>query len=343
MRVALVAPFVAAIDERAPQLGGAQSVVLDLARGLASRGHHVTLVAPRGSQVRGVQIVDLGLAAEPRAAVGADAEPASQIPVFAAVGEWLAARTFDIVHSHAFDAPAFERIRGPMVVHTLHLPPADGGMVAIVRATEATIATVSDSCRAAWEAAGVSIGAILPNGIDVAAVPLGAGDSGYLAFAGRMSPEKDPVAACRVARAIGWRLRLAGPLYDERYFAREVQPYLGPDAAYLGALDRDSLWRMLGAAAATLLPVRWDEPFGMVALESLAAGTPVVAYARGGLPEVITHGRSGLLVAPGDESALSDAARRAPGLRRGDCRADAERHGLDAMLDAHEALYRRVR
>ena len=342
MRVALVAPFVAAIDDARPQIGGAQAVIADLARGLAGRGHAVTLIAPRGSRVRGADVVDLGIDADPTAAVGSGTHRASQVAAFAAVGAWLATHPFDVVHAHAFDAPAFDCVRGANVIHTLHLPPLDEQVVAAARAASGVLATVSASCRAAWRNAGVPIDELLPNGIDLAAVPIGRGDGGYLAFAGRMSAEKDPAAACRVARALGARLRLAGPMYDEAFFAREVEPLLRADAIYEGALDREALWRFLGAATLTLLPVRWDEPFGMVALESLAAATPVVAYARGGLTELVRDGRSGALVPPGNEHAFAAAVRRALGLRRDDCRADAARYDLARTLDAHEALYRRL-
>ena len=342
MRVALVAPFVAAIDERRSQIGGAQAVIADLARGLASRGHDVTLLAPRGSRVSGVEVVDLGIDADPRAVFGRGAEPASQREAFGAVGAWLAAHPKDAVHAHAFDAPAFDCVRGARVVHTLHLPPVDPAVVAAARAATAMLATVSESWRRAWMDAGARVDELLPNGIDLAAVPIGRGEGGYLAFAGRMSAEKDPVAACRVARTLGLPLRLAGPIYDDRYFTTEVEPQLGPDVAYVGALDRTALWALLGAASATLLPVRWDEPFGMVALESLAVGTPVVAYARGGLVDVVRDGRSGVLVAPDDEKAFADGVRRSRDLHREDCRANAARYDLARMLDAHEALYRRL-
>ena len=339
MRVALVAPFVAAIDERAPQIGGAQAVIADLARGLAARGHEVTLLAPKGSRVSGARVVDLGIAADPTAVFGRGTRP-SQVTAFAAVDAWLATHPFDVVHAHAFDAPAFDCVRGSNVIHTLHLPPVDEPVVAAARTASGTLATVSESCRAAWANAGVRVDELLPNGIDLAAIPVGRGDGGYLAFAGRMSAEKDPAAACRVARALGLPLRLAGPIYDERYFTSAVEPELGPDVAYLGALVRSALWAMLGGASATLLPVRWDEPFGMVALESLASGTPVVAYRRGGLTEVIVDGRSGCLVAPDDEAGLVRAVGTAARLSRAACRSDAGRYDLDRMLDAHETLYR---
>lgn len=346
MRVALVAPFVAAIDDQAAQIGGAQAIIADLARGLAARGHDVTLIAPRGSRVSGATIVDLGLSADPRAALRPDAAgtAGAMDHVFRVVAMWLDTNgaRFDVVHGHAFDAPAFAALRGAQVVHTLHLPPLDSAIVAAVRGSFATLATVSGSCRAGWRAAGVEITDILPNGIDVAAVPAGEGSGGYLAFAGRMSPEKDPAAACRVARRLGMPLHLAGPRYDEAYFRERVEPELGGDIAYAGPLERTALWRLLGGAAATLLPIRWDEPFGMVALESIACGTPVVAYRRGGLADLVVEGTSGCLVPPDDEDAFGRAVDAARRLSRSACRSEASRFDLARMLDAHESLYRRL-
>jgi UDP-glucose:tetrahydrobiopterin glucosyltransferase len=346
LRVALIAPFIAVIDDRRGQIGGAQSIIADLARGLASRGHAVTLVAPRGSHVAGVAIQDLGFGADPTAALQADgpSRVSSQGQIFTAVRQWIDLHEidFDVFHAHAFDAPALEQLRGPRVIHTLHLPPLDPAIVAAARSAYATLATVSNSCREDWNAAGVPVAEVLPNGVDIDAVPEGAGQGGYLAFAGRISPEKGADAACRVARELRLPLRLAGPIYDNAYFLRDVRPLLGPAAEYDGALDRPALWRMLGGASATLLPIRWDEPFGLVALESLATGTPVVAYARGGLREIVVDGRSGVLAPPDDERALIEGVRAAMGSSRAACRADARRHDLPRMVDAHERLYRRV-
>ena len=346
MRVAIVAPFVAAIDERRPQIGGAQAVIADLARGLAARGHAVTLIAPRGSRIDGVRLVDLGIDPDPRAALRPDAASAasSQTAAFAAVGAWLDQRvaSFDVVHSHAFDAPAFARIRGATVIHTLHLPPMDAAIVAAARTAAARLATVSKACAAAWTAAGVAVTDLLPNGVDLSSIAAGDGAGGYVAFAGRMSPEKGAAVACRIARGAGLRLRIAGPVYDATYFERDVRPLLSNEIEYVGPLDRPALWRMLGGAAATVLPIRWEEPFGMVALESLACGTPVVGYRRGGLPEVVSDGRSGRLAPADDEAALAAALDDAQAMDRSACRADAARFDLPRMLDAHESLYRRV-
>lgn len=343
MRVAIVAPFVAAIDDQASQIGGAQAVIADLATGLAARGHDVTVVAPRGSRVTGAKIVDLGIDADPHAALrpGVDAA-VTMAPIFGRVSSWLDRAGADVIHGHAFDGPAFAAVRGKRAVHTLHLPPIDTRVVAAVRASDATLATVSESCRSAWRAVGVEVRTILPNGIDALRVPVGDGHGGYLAFAGRITVEKGAAVACRVARGLKMPLLLAGPIYDERYFRSEVQPALGGDIQHVGPLDRPALWRLLGGASATLMPAGWDEPFGMVALESIATGTPVVAYRRGSLAEVVGEGRSGYLVPPDDEDALARAVGPAQRLGRAACRSDASRFGIDRMLDAHEELYRRL-
>jgi glycosyltransferase involved in cell wall biosynthesis len=346
VRVALVAPFVSTIADRGAQMGGSQAVLADLGAGLAARGHDVTLLAARRSHVGGVRIPDLGIDADPSASVGTRAErrSASQERAFAAVRAWLDhdAQRPEVIHAHAFDAPAFEQLRGLGALHTLHLPPLDDAVVAAARAADATLATVSPSCQADWRAAGVAVDVILPNGVDLNAIPLGSGAGRYLAFCGRMSPEKGADVACRVARAVGMPLRLAGPVYDQTYFSTVVSPLLGGDVVYLGALDRASVWRLLGDAALALFPVDWNEAFGMAALESLACGTPVAGFRRGGLTELVTEGRTGTLAAPGDEGALAEAVRASLGLSRDECRESARRYDLAHMLDAHEAVYRRL-
>jgi len=306
----------------------------------------VTLLAARGSQVTGVTAPDLGLDADPSASIGTRAAPrsSSQDRAFATVRRWLDRHEgeHDIVHAHAFDVPAFDQLSGLRSLHTLHLPPLDPRLVKAARTANAMLATVSASCRADWRAAGVAIDIVLPNGVEVDAIPEGTGTGGYLAFCGRMSPEKGVDAAIRVARVIGLPLRIAGPIYDEGYFKSAVSPLLSGDVAYLGALDRPSVWDLLGGATTALFPVDWNEAFGMVALESLACGTPVAGFRRGGLVELVTDGRTGFLARPGDEAALVEAARASLDLPRGACRESARRYDLARMLDAHEAIYERL-
>jgi glycosyltransferase involved in cell wall biosynthesis len=182
----------------------------------------------------------------------------------------------------------------------------------------------------------VSVRNVVPNGVDVARIPFGDGRGGYLLAAGRIAPEKGIDAAARVARAVGLPLWVAGEAYGGST-RRAIDPQ---GVTFLGPRPRDELFRVMGAAVALLMPVRWDEPFGLVAIEAMAAGTPVIAYRRGGLAEVIEDGRTGALVDPGDEDALADAVRRAGSIDRSACRAHvASRYSLEAMVGAYVARY----
>ncbi|MDE3113139.1 MAG: glycosyltransferase [Chloroflexota bacterium] len=353
MRIALVAPLVSRIDDRQIQPGGAQALLADLAAGLASRGHRVTLLAATGSRVTGVEAIELGLDADrfAPAVLGRAArrtDDAAQRLGFAIVARWLAEHrdAWEVVHAHAYDAPAFDALR-PLrpVVHTLHLAPLDPPVVAAAAAAVragATLASVSRANAAAWTAAGAPTDEVLPNGVDVDAIPYSASGGSDLLFAGRISPEKGPQVAIRVARRAGRALVLAGPIYDRGHFAAAVEPLLAADARYAGPLARDELHRLMGASAALLLPVRWDEPFGLVAVEAQAAGTPVVAFARGGLVELVADGRTGFLVPRDDEDAFVAALRRVGEIDRAECRRNALRWTTAAMLDAHERLYTRL-
>jgi glycosyltransferase involved in cell wall biosynthesis len=225
------------------------------------------------------------------------------------------------------------------VVHTLHLPPLDPGIVrAAAEVDDALMVTVSETNARAWRAAGVRVYAVVPNGIALEQIPVGDG-GGRLLYAGRISPEKGADVAIRAARAAGRSLILVGGVYDAEFFERAVQPFLGADARHLGRRPRPEVYRLMGESAALVMPIRWDEPFGLVAAEAQAAGTPVVGYARGALPEVVVDGRTGYLVSPEDEGALVDAIHRVEAIERAECRRNAERFSGVAMVRAYEELY----
>lgn len=371
MRIALLAPLVSPIAP--PFLGGAQALLYDLASGLARRGHTVTLYAADGSHAPGVTVVHTGidstrLAAQRVRLAGtsghgamlasptADRDATPMARAFAHLYALIAERAaeHDLLHAHAYDWAAFaygERARLP-VVHTLHLPNLDPDIAALLArlapalkpdASAARLAAVSHACAATY-APTIRIDAVLYNGLDLAPIPFGAhpAPERYLLFAGRVSPEKGAADAIAIAERAGRPLLIAGGVYDETYYAERVAPHLGRDDArvtFLGALSRERLWAVMAGAEAVLCPSIWDEPFGLVPCEAQAAGTPVIAYARGGLREVISDGVTGWLVPPGDMDAAA-AVDRLAALDRHSCRAwVAERFGLDAMLDAHERFY----
>jgi glycosyltransferase involved in cell wall biosynthesis len=346
---------VSVIDDRREPLGGAQAILADLARGLAERGHEVHLAAADGSRVLGTNTLALGIDAgdmAPAALLGGGDrvdEPA-QRRGFERVRRWLDKHgEIEVAHAHAFDAPAFDALAGVQarVFHTLHLPPVDRSVVeAVARADDARHVTVSRANADAWAREGVRIHAIVPNGIDVARVPFGREPGAYLVCAGRIAPEKGTDLAIHAAAAANLPLAIVGGVYDRGFFDRCVRPHVREasgwtppteGAVYFGARSREELHRILAGAAATLMPVRLDEAFGIVALESLAAGTPVVAFARGGLPELVDHS-CGVLVESADDEGFADAIRRAVGIDRRACRTRAEQFSLTRMLDAYEEV-----
>ncbi len=162
----------------------------------------------------------------------------------------------------------------------------------------------------------------------------------YLVFLGRIHPDKGAADAIRVARAAGWPLRLAGIIQDQGYFDREVAPHLGPDVTYLGSvgpLERDSL---LGGAAALLHPIHFDEPFGLSVLEAMTCGTPVIAYDRGSMRELIRDGVSGWIVA-GEAGAVGAVAALGR-LNRAAVRGHARAFHVARMVEGYLRVYRQL-
>jgi UDP-glucose:tetrahydrobiopterin glucosyltransferase len=237
----------------------------------------------------------------------------------------------DAVSQHAFDAEAIEMSDGLPVLHTLHMPPISNRVLGEVLGSRARFATVSESCRRAWAAAGAGQVTVIRNGVPVFTV----GDvpvRKVALLAGRLSPEKGFEDGIAAARAIGLQPLVVGVPYDKSY-------QLDLDGAdMLPPQPRSRLWQLMAEASVTLLPVRWDEPFGMVGAEAQMAGCPVAGYSRGGLVEIVEPGVSGYLSRPGDVNGLAVAALAATKLDRAAVRASAvNRLGLDTSLDAYEA------
>jgi len=354
LRIALVAPQVTRIDE--PQRGGSQAFVADLAAGLVSRGHNVDVYAPSGSRISGATVVDTGVDPQTlRGAlfrVGAIPDQRARLAVeaaFARLYSILRNRSYDVVHNHAFDAPALRLASGipAPVVHTLHLPPRDGIVDALREARRSdappVVAAVSAAQARAW-AELTDIDVILPSFVPTSRIPWSASKGEGVLFAGRFSPEKGAAEAIDIAQSAEMRLDLYGDAYDAEYTSEFIDPRRSlPRITVHEALPRPRLWELMSRALAVLCPARWEEPFGMVAAEAQACGTPVVAYRRGGLQEVIIDGVTGFLVPPDDVCAAADALKEAVKLSRRGCRRHAQAHlDLERSLDTHESLYRRV-
>jgi len=360
MKIAIMAPLVTAIRE--PQGGGSQAFVSDLAGGLAGRGHDVHVYAASGSLIPGVEVIDTGV--DPRSLAGtlyrafapsagesmaATAAAAAAESAFSGAYAAMRAIRYDVIHNHAFDEPAIRlaaALQAP-VAHTLHLPPDQAVSAALRRVSRRSgrpaVAAVSRFQARAWRRV-VPVDAILPPYPPTRVIPWSAAAGQGALFAGRLSPEKGAVEAIDIASAAGIPIQVYGDVYDPEYGREQIEPRRSwPGVTIHRAVPRAALWEVMARAAVVLYPARWDEPFGLAAAEAQACGTPVVAFRRGGLSEVIMDGVTGLLVPPDDVQAGAEAVPRATRMSRPVCRKHAEGQlDLELSLDAHEDLYRRV-
>ncbi len=322
-----------------PGYAGTERIVAVLVEELVRRGHQVTLIGPGDSKVEAelVPTIDRALWSS---GMRGDMTPYIQVTIERA---WAACDRLDVIHSHLDTLSfAFARHCETPVVHTLHgrldLP---GLPELFAEYREIPLVAISDSQRRWWPDNNWI--ATVHHGLPLERAPFEPDPGDYLAFVGRVAPEKGLDEAIELARASRRQLRIAAKVHEEdeeRLFAEFVQPAIDEGVALyegeLGGADRD---RLLAGAAATVMMGAWPEPFGLVAIESMATGTPVIARRAGALTETIEHGVTGFLVDDMGEARL--AVNEAIGLDRAEVRRlVVERFSVERMVDEYERIYR---
>jgi glycosyltransferase involved in cell wall biosynthesis len=342
LRIAMLAP--PWIPVPPPAYGGVEAVVALLADALVARGHDVVLFCSAGSACA-AHVRTLSDCPRPERMLRAQYECDHVACAFAEIDAAAGSAPFDVVHDHCgHTALAMaDRLATPLV-HTVHLPfEGDAGGFYARHGAKGTLVCLSHS-QARRAPVGVRVDAVVPNPMDLAGWPQGPRERRHLLWMGRLVPDKGPHRAIAVARAAGRPLILAGPKRPgfERFFAAEIEPHLdGERCRYVGEVGGAEKHRLFAEASALLMPISWPEPFGMVMVEALAAGTPVIACACGAAPEIVDHGLTGFLVEDEDEmvAAVAAATRLDPTACR---RAVARRWASDTVAAAYEAVYLRV-
>jgi glycosyltransferase involved in cell wall biosynthesis len=276
-----------------PAYGGLEDVVDRLARGLVEAGHDVLLAAPGNSCCPVPRIEGMADIARD-APINGDTitEMAHVARAYAAMDD------VDVIHDHTIGGPLYRhRPAGIPVVTTNHGPfvPLPNLLFSCIQRDTCVVAV---SEHQASTADGVHISRVIHHGVDVDRIPVGAGDGGYAAFLGRMTACKGPREAIEVARLAGVPLKIAAKMREKAeydYFKAEVEPLLSEDVEYIGELEPAEKFKLLGAAIALLNPIQWAEPFGLVMIEALACGTPVMATSFGSVPELIDDGQTGFV------------------------------------------------
>lgn len=333
MKIAIIAPPWAPIP---PTLyGGIEQAVDAEARGIQAAGHEVLLFATGDSTSTVPREYLLELAEGERMGLSV-----TELRHVLAAYEMM--DDFDIVHDHTVIGPAMAswRTGGPPVVTTSH-GPLDGVLADLYRRFATRIPIIAISHAQARSAPDIPIARVIHHGIDAAEFPVGDGRGDYFLFLGRMSPDKGAHRAIAAAEKAGVPLLLAGKAREKAerlYFEQEVAPHLGDTIRYVGEVPHDEKLRLLAGARATLFPIRWNEPFGLVMIESLACGTPVLAFPEGAAPEVIDHGTTGYLC--DDEADMAHAIAGVDEIERGVCRAAVEGYfSVERMVAEHLELF----
>jgi glycosyltransferase involved in cell wall biosynthesis len=339
LRIALIAPPMLPVPP--PTYAGTERVVAALGGELHRRGHEVTLFAPGDSQFDGELVPTI-----PQSLWSIDYrdDVSSFINVSLAMA-WREHERFDIIHSHVETLGfLFARHCPTPVVTTLHGRLDVSGIPELLdEFDDIPLVAISDSQRRWGEHANWV--ATIHHGLPLESMPHSDRPGDYLAFVGRITPEKGIAECIELARMVRLPLKIAAKVYDDHekeHFAEVVEPALADGTVeFLGELGEVERDRLYAGALATLMLGAWPEPFGLVAIESLATGTPVIARRAGALTETIEHGVNGFLIDDLTEAKL--AIDRVPSLDRKQIRRRAiERYSPGRMTDDYEVVYRNL-
>jgi glycosyltransferase involved in cell wall biosynthesis len=322
--------------------GGIESMVADLVDQLTGRGHDITLIGAgrdRSAASRFVAVFE-----EPPSSRLGEALP--EILYTATVGQIVAGLAVDLVHDHSLAGPLLARGRQVPTVVTMHgSVTAEHGEIMARLGDTVRVVAISEAQR--LDRPGLNWVATVYNAIDVDAFPYAEEKDDFVLWMGRVSPDKGPELAIDAARVAGLPIVLAGKCSEpseQSFFDEEIAPRLGDGATFIGEVSGKAKGELCARARALAFPIQWDEPFGMVMVEAMACGTPVVATRRGSVPEIVRDGETGIVLdADAGVEEIAEALHAAVDIEPARCRASVrERFTPAHMADGYEEVYRSV-
>lgn len=335
MRIAIIAPPWLPVPP--PAYGGTENVLDTLARGLKAAGHDVLLCTTGDSTcpVERTSVFDKAVGV----GTGSSVDEIRHV-----IHAYEQVQGYDVVHDHTLVGPLYSAAFPLLPVVTTNHGPFNAELADLYRVLSARVPVIAISHHQASTARAVKVTDVIHHGVDLDEYPVGPGGGGYAVFLGRMHAGKAPHVAARIARRAGIPLKIAAKMQEpeERaYFDAMVKPLLGGDVTYVGELGRRDKLDLLGGAECLVNPIAWPEPFGMVMIEALACGTPVVTTPFGAAPEIVEDGVVGFVRA--DESGLVKAIARVGEIDRDACRSRVAQHfSVAGMVKRHVAVYERA-
>lgn len=334
MRIGIIAPPWIPIPP--PAYGGIECFIDVLAIELAAAGHDVVLAASGDStcpveRLPGFPPSDHGM-------IGMTAHELRHL-----IRAYAGLSDVDVIVDNTLGGPVLARSAARRPVVTIVHSPFEDVVLELYGATSPDMTFVAISRHQASTSRHVRVAEVIHHGIRAEDVPVGSGGSDAC-FLGRMHPAKGLLEAIAAAETAGIHLRIAAKMREPlecEYFEEVVRPALGSNAEYVGELSTEEKYELVGSSCALLNPIQWDEPFGLVMIEALATGTPVIATPRGSVPEIVQDGRTGFIGVDVEE--LADGLRRASSLDRAACRASVEERFTAArMAQDYVALFERL-
>jgi glycosyltransferase involved in cell wall biosynthesis len=342
MKIAYLAPF----EERVPPVkyGGTELMVYNIVEGMVRKGHDVTLLASGDSKTSAklIHVFERHLRSYP-CFDNEEYFNALKLIGIGRIMSFLTDNKFDIIHNH-FGwrlLPFLEFLKDPCVT-TLHSPLDDSYKLEVYkRYLDHKYISISKNQQKPLPE--MNIIANVYNGIDLSKYEYSDKPKNYYAFLGRISHDKGPEKAVRIAKKAGVKLLIGAKKCPENeFFKREVKPYIdGKNIKLLGEVGHKEKIKLLKNAKALLFPIQWEEPFGLVMIEAMACGTPVIAFRRGSVPEIVKDGKTGFIVNNVGEAV--NALKKIDIIDRKECRKHVERNfSEEKMVNDYEKVYKKV-
>lgn len=341
IHVGIIAPVAMMIPPK--KRGGTEWIVHYHVEGFVKKGYDVTLFAQARSKTSARLIP---IANKETGSYNFDYRFCEQIRKFRLELSLLATtmmtlrdeiKKLDIVFNHSIDggiAPLFFQSFKVPIITTLHLP-LFPELIDVYQTINAPLISISNNQRKV--APKLNYVKTIYNGIDLKQFPFGNKPSDYFLFVGKIGPHKNPHEAILAAKKAGVKLILVGSINDQQYFNKEIKPHLNKRIIWMGELEKEKLITLYQKARGFIFPIKWEEPFGLVMIEAMACGTPVIAYPHGSIPEIIHHGFNGFIVK--NVNQMSQAIKNIKRISRQDCREIVEKKfSRERLVNDYESV-----